>query len=71
MTREEMLDVLAAQGQDAEAYYNDELDGWFGWDVEWDVDRQPVLVVRFTPHEEGVEPEGSRPVAYRWRLEIP
>lgn len=64
MTREEMLDVLADQGQDAEVYYNDQLDGWFGWDVEWDVDRQPVLVVRF-------EREGSRPVAYRWRLEIP
>lgn len=33
MTPEEMLDQLNEAGSDAFADYNDEVDGWFGWDI--------------------------------------
>ena len=44
MTREEMLEHLASEGENAGSDYHDGLDGWFGFTIEHN-DIAPVLRV--------------------------
>lgn len=63
MDRDEMMNNLSIQGQDARSDFNDGLDdpGWFGWHVKGD-----VLSVSFEPVTD-VGNAGPAQIA-RWKL---
>jgi hypothetical protein len=58
MTDTEMLDQLSAEGEEAEADFNDseKVFGWFGWDVIGD-----VLTITYTK-------DGEPKQIAQWRL---